>query len=219
MEKKLTLYINAEYTSPYAMSVYVSLIEKGIPFELKKVDLTKKENQQEPYLSFSPAGKVPTLVEGEFALFESSAIEEYLEEAFPPPHHQALYPRDIQARALARQIQAWLRSDLMLLRQERPTTVIFKGPITTPLSEAAQAEAEKLCRVVEAILPLNSTNLFGLWSIADTDLALMLNRLVMNGDHIPARLNEYALVQWERPSVQAWMSLNKNEEVSVYQSR
>jgi glutathione S-transferase len=212
MEKKLTLYIDAAQTSPYALSVYISLIEKGIPFALKKVDLTKKENQQSAYLHYSPAGKVPVLVHEDFALFESSAIEEYLEEIFPPPHYQELYPRDIPARALARQMQAWLRSDLMVLRQERPTTVIMGAPITTPLSEAAQAEAEKLCRVAETILPLNSTNLFGLWSIADTDLALMLNRLVRNGDHVPPRLNEYALIQWERPSVQAWMTLSQDAQ-------
>jgi len=49
--------------------------------------------------------------------------------------------------------------------------------------------------------------LFDAWCIADVDLALMLNRLVLNGDAVPARLADYAKRQWERPSVRAWVTL------------
>ncbi len=65
---------------------------------------------------------LPTLVHGDFALVESSAIAEYLEEAFPGA---VLYPENLRDRARARQFQAWLRSDLMPLREERPTSVMF----------------------------------------------------------------------------------------------
>ncbi|MGV8577848.1 glutathione transferase, partial [Pseudomonas aeruginosa] len=47
------------------------------------------------------------------------------------------------------------------------------------------------------------------WCIADTDLALMLNRLVMHGDPVPERLRHYAHKQWQRPSVQAWLALSE----------
>jgi glutathione S-transferase len=53
----------------------------------------------------------------------------------------------------------------------------------------------------------NPANLFGEWSIADVDLALMLNRLILNGDRVPAALVDYAQRQWQRPSVQAWVNL------------
>jgi hypothetical protein len=46
--------------------------------------------------------------------------------------------------------------------------------------------------------------LFEAWSIADVDLSLMLNRLVCNGDEVPAMLADYASRQWERPAVQEW---------------
>ena len=47
----------------------------------------------------------------------------------------------------------------------------------------------------------------GDWCIADTDLALMLQRLVAHGDELPAPLERYARRQWERPTVQAWLAL------------
>jgi glutathione S-transferase len=58
------------------------------------------------------------------------------------------------------------------------------------------------------LLPEGQQNLFGEWSIADTDLALMLNRLILNGDDVPERLKEYASFQWQRASVQLWLALS-----------
>jgi glutathione S-transferase len=79
---------------------------------------------------------VPTLIDRDFALSESSAIVEYLDDTFPDP---PIFPADRQQRVRARQVQAWLRSDFMPVRQERPTPTIFYGqPVATPLSEAAQ---------------------------------------------------------------------------------
>lgn len=41
------------------------------------------------------------------------------------------------------------------------------------------------------------------------DLALMLNRLVANADEVPEMLAAYVQHQWQRPSVQAWVELNR----------
>jgi len=51
-----------------------------------------------------------------------------------------------------------------------------------------------------------SPNLFGEWCIADVDLGLMLNRLILNGDSVPQRLVDYARHQWQPPSVQLWIA-------------
>ncbi|MDP7758402.1 glutathione transferase, partial [Acinetobacter baumannii] len=129
---------------------------------------------------------------------------EYLEELYPDT---AIYPKDIQARARARQIQAWLRSDLVALRTERPTDVIFIQPKSTPLSEEGKKAAEKLFFVAEKLLASDAEFLFGSWSIVDAELALMLQRLIQNGDAVSERLKNYALQQWQRPSVQKWLAL------------
>jgi Glutathione S-transferase, C-terminal domain len=50
------------------------------------------------------------------------------------------------------------------------------------------------------LLSHGGENLFDHWSIADVDLALMLNRLILDGDEVPVRLVRYARAQWARPS-------------------
>ena len=106
-------------------------------------------------------------------------------------------------------MQAWLRSDLMPIRQERPTEVVFYGYCGAPLTPAANMVAQKLFSAATALLSADTADLFGTWCIADTDLALMLNRLVLNGDPVPRKLEDHAARQWERPSVQRWLELNR----------
>lgn len=153
----------------------------------------------------SLTGKIPSLIHGDFALAESSAIIEYLEEVFPPPAFPSVFPAGVQQRARARQLQAWIRSDLLALRQDRPTTVMFGQPTDASLSEAGRTDAKKLIRVADSLIGDDAGNLFGAWSIVDTELAVTLNRLVANGDPIPEKLSRFVQTQWARPSVQAWV--------------
>ncbi|CZZ95474.1 glutathione S-transferase [Bordetella ansorpii] len=205
MVAPLTLYVDAAFLSPYAMSAFVALAEKGLPMQLRPVDLGCGEQRMRPYLARSLTGRVPALTHEDFHLAESCAIAQYLEEAFPAPGHPALYPPGLRSRAQARQMQAWLRSDLQALRLDRPTEVVFEHPVNTPLSDAGQAAAAKLVRVAQALLAHGGPNLFGDWCIADTDLALMLQRLARNGDELPSELRSYADAQWQRPAVQLWV--------------
>ena len=122
--------------------------------------------------------------------------------------HQRLKDHDLQKRARARQIQAWLRSDLMPIREERSTAVVFDGAKMPDLSEAGRQSAEKLFATATTLLAHGGQNLFGEWSIADADLALMLNRLVLNGDKVPEALADYASFQWQRASIQRYVALS-----------
>lgn len=199
---ELLLYVDAQFASPYAMSAFVSIQEKGLPFEIKTIDLGANENHDPLYAATSVTRRVPTLVHNGFSLSESSAISEYIDDVFAG---LPLYPAEPQARAQARQVQAWLRSDLMPIRQQRPTEVVFYAAGRPPLSKDGLVAAEKLIAAAQRLLPLEAEYLFGRWCIADVDLALMLNRLIMNGDAVPERLAAYARRQWERPSVQLWV--------------
>ena len=203
---KPQLYVDAQYASPYALSVYVALTEKKIPFDLKVVDLDAGENLRPEYRERSVTARVPMFVHDGFALSESTAITEYLEETYFPPRAPLVFPTKATERARARQVQAWLRSDFMPIRQERPTSVIFFARTDAPLSDAARSAADKLFAAADALVG-PSGHLFDDWCIADTDLALMLNRLVLNGDGVPPRLADYARSQWQRPSVQGWVQL------------
>ena len=202
----LHLYVDSLFTSPYAMSVFVALREKGLAFETLTLDLDAGQTQAADYAQRSLTQRVPTLVDGDFALSESSAITEYLDQAYPETR---VYPADVQQRARARQVQAWLRSDLLPIRQERSTLVVFCGQKRPPLSAEAQAVATKLISAAQALLADNREYLCGQWSIADVDLAVMLNRLILNGDAMPAQLVAYAQRQWQRPSVREWVELRR----------
>jgi glutathione S-transferase len=196
------LYADSQFTSPYAMSAFVALTEKLLPFEVRILDLANGANNATEYARTSLTQRVPTLIDGDFALSESSALAEYLNDAYPDP---PIFPTDLRKRARARQVQAWLRSDFMPIRQERPTPTVFCRPVCTPLSSAAQISSQKLCAAASELLSHGGEDLFGQWSIADVDLALMLNRLILNGDQVPVRLVRCAKMQWERPSVQRWV--------------
>lgn len=198
----MKLFVDSLYDSPYAMSAFVALQEKSLPFDMHPIDLGGGKHHEADYAKASITHRVPTLVDGDFTLSESSAIEEYLEEAYPTTR---IYPTDLRQRARARQVQAWLRSDLMPIRDERPTHSIFFRPTGKPLSVSAQAALRVLLEATEELLPQGGEHLFGRWSIADTDLALMLYRLIANGDKLPARIELFARAQWARPSVQQWV--------------
>jgi glutathione S-transferase len=204
MSDELVLYGNQGWTSPYVFSAFVALREKGLPFTVKLLSLEKQEHQRPAFRDPSITGRVPALRHGDFWLAESSAIAEYLEEAFPPPRFARLYPADPQARARVRMVQALVRSDFMPVRTERSTTQLFQGEKPKALTRAAQAAAERLCRIAAALLPSADAHLAGAFTIADADLSLMLMRLVNAGDPVPPHLEAWARRLWERPSIRSW---------------
>ncbi|MGB3494409.1 MAG: glutathione transferase [Elainellaceae cyanobacterium] len=200
---KLKLYVDSQYASPYALSVFVALTEKDLAFEIIEVDLAKNENLSHEFSLISITSRVPVLEHQGFNLSESSAITEYIEETFAGI---SLYPKLPNKKAQARQIQAWLRSDLMPIKVERSTQVVYYKPSESPLSGAAQQAAQKLFFVSNCFLKNGQDHLFGSWCIADVELSLMLHRLILNGDTVPENLVNYAKSQWLRPSVQKWVN-------------
>jgi glutathione S-transferase len=206
MSAPVVLYADPFWVSPYVFSSFVALREKDLVFEVVTIDLSKGEHRREPFRSSSLTARVPALDDHGFWLSESNAIAEYLEEAYPPPEHRRLFPADPRQRARARQLMAFLRSDLGPLRDERPTEMVFYGEmIGAPLSEAALRATRKLIDVAEQLLPAGATTAFDEWSVADADLALALRRVASDGDLLPARLRDYAAIQWARPSVRAYV--------------
>lgn len=209
MSDELTLYGTADFASPYVFSAFVTLKEKGLSFRLEPLALDKGEHHRPEYRDPSLTGRVPALRHGEFWLAESSAIDEYLEDVFAPPKYPRLYPADLRAKARVRMVQVLLRSDFMPIREERPTSAVFLGAPVKPFTPAGQAAAERFLRIAEALVPKGSDFIAGAFSPADADLALMLMRLIANGDPVPERLRGYASAIWARPSVREWLANTK----------
>jgi len=83
--------------STYSRRVLIAFAEKQIAHELVVVDMVARRHREQPYLSLNPYGRVPTLEEDGFVLFESTAILDYLEATRPTP---PLLPADARGRAL-----------------------------------------------------------------------------------------------------------------------
>jgi glutathione S-transferase len=206
----LVLHGNSTWTSPYVLSCFVALREKGLAFEVLDVALDRGAHFDPAFAAQSLTSRVPVLLDGDLALSESSAIVEYLEDAYPAPAHPRALPADTRARARARQVMAWVRSDLMPIREERSAEYVFyphdRLEPFAPLSAAGQRAAGKLLAAAERLVPAGGGPLFGAWCIADTDLAMMLQRLVRTGHDVPARIRGYAEAEFDRPAVRAFVT-------------
>jgi glutathione S-transferase len=93
------------YTFPQSSNsrkVRIALIEKGLEFERIPIDLTKKEQKNPEYLKINPFGQVPALDDEGFIVYDSTVINEYLEDEYPYP---PLLPKDSDGRARARMME------------------------------------------------------------------------------------------------------------------
>jgi glutathione S-transferase len=93
------------YTFPASSNsrkVRMALIEKGLEFERINVDLSKREQKNPEYLKIHPFGQVPALDDEGFILYDSTIINEYLEDEYPYP---PLMPKDSEGRARARMME------------------------------------------------------------------------------------------------------------------
>lgn len=91
-----TIQLYSAKACPYAHRTRLVLLEKNIPFELTEIDL---QNKPEWFSQISRYGKVPAIKHGEAEIYESSIINEYLNDVFPEP---PLLPTDPGKRAIAR---------------------------------------------------------------------------------------------------------------------
>ena len=92
----MTVELYSASVCPFAHRTRLTLMEKGIDFQLTEIDLNNKPDW---FSEVSPYGKVPVIKHGNYRIWESAIINEYLDEAFPNP---PLMPKTPGERALAR---------------------------------------------------------------------------------------------------------------------
>ncbi len=125
--------------SPYSWRVFLALEHKRIPYELEVLSFSAGDTRKPEFIAINPRHHVPTIVDDGFALWESGAILEYLDERFPSKDAAtSLYPGDIRERArirrIVQEIASYLDADGL-------------GPIFTEhFSEGAKGDAEKTAK-------------------------------------------------------------------------
>ena len=80
--------------SPYAWRVQLALEHKALPYERKVLSFAAGDTRKPEFVALNPRHEVPTIVDGDFVLYESNAIAEYLEEAYPG-RGAPLFPGDV----------------------------------------------------------------------------------------------------------------------------
>ncbi len=109
--------------SPFAWRIHLALEHKKVPYELRMLSFSAGDLRKPEFLALNPRHKVPTILDGDFSLYESSPIGEYLEERFP---EHPLFPRDQKQRAIARRIVAEVGQYFYEASRPLTTNLFFK---------------------------------------------------------------------------------------------
>jgi glutathione S-transferase len=208
MRDRLVLYIGEKNISSWSMRGYVALAAKGLDFEERTI-LLREDKDRSQRRRVSPTGRVPVLHHGALVIPDSLAIIEYLEEAFPPPAHPALWPADRERRAQARWLSAAMHSGFTKLREGMSFNLCFLPKPPRPTGEALVEAAEMLALWEETLVRRSAPGpfLFGDFGAADVMFAPAIVRLTafrVPTDRTP-RAAAYMETVLAHPSVKRWM--------------
>lgn len=96
----LTFYCGSG--SPFAWRVWLALEAKQVPYDLKMISFSDGDHKKPEFLALNPRHRVPVIVDGDFVLYESAAITEYLDEQYATGTR--LFPGDARRRARVRRL-------------------------------------------------------------------------------------------------------------------
>jgi glutathione S-transferase len=207
----LTLYIGNKNYSSWSMRPWVLLTQAGIPFkeEMVRFDSFNQNSQFKKAINtVSPTGKVPLLMDGDLAIWDTLAISEYLAEKFPEKN---LWPKDARARSVARSVCAEMHSSFTGLRTHCGMNIEANLCAAGALAMRDKPQvAADLARIVQMWTLLLSTYkgpmLFGEFSIADAYYAPVCMRIVGYGLPVPDVISEYVARVKALTSVSRWMA-------------
>ncbi len=205
------LYIGNKNYSSWSMRPWVLMRQAGITFDevMVRFDSFDADSDFKRALKdVNPVGKVPVLVDGDLAIWDTLAIAEYLAERFP---NKALWPTDPKARARARSVCAEMHAGFTALRNACPMNIEASLPDVGALAwrdkPAVRADVARLEAMWTALLNTHGgPMLFGDFSIADAYFAPVCMRLRTYGLPVSSTVSAYVDRVVALPGVAAWIS-------------
>ena len=178
----LQLVIGNKNYSSWSMRPWVLMAQLGIAFDERKLRLdfgTPASTFHREVAALSPAGRVPVLLDGGFAVWDSLAIVEYLHERFPD---LGVWPADGRARARARSLCAEMHAGFAALRTHCPMNIEAHLPeVGQRIWREQEAVRRDLTRIeamwAEALAASGGPFLFGAFSAVDAYYAPVCMRL------------------------------------------
>ena len=205
----LTLFIGNKAYSSWSLRPWLLLRTLDIPF-VEGVTPLYVEGSREKMLREAPTGKVPVLRDGDFVVWDSLAIVEYLAEKFPKKN---IWPKDVRDRARARSLSAEMHSGFQALRQAAPTN-FRRDKRATPreIDDAARADLRR----IEAIFAgARGPFLFGAFSAADAFFAPVVSRIDTYALPLATSAQKYADAVLALPAFAAWREGARAEDWAI----
>ncbi len=200
----LRLIIGNKNYSSWSFRPWIAMRHAGIEFTDEVIPLYQPGSRAH-ILKYSPAGKVPVLLDGDMAIWESLAILEHLAEKFPAV---GLWPSEPRARAHARAISAEMHAGFAALRNRCPMNM--RRP---PKTRALTPEVEQDVKRIEAIWADSRARfgqsgpfLLGAFGAADAMYAPVVSRFSSYAIPVGAPALGYMQTMMALPAWKEWAS-------------
>ena len=194
---------NKNYSS-WSLRAWLALRQSGAAFEEIQLWIDEDPDRQHR-LRHSPAGRVPVLLDGDFAVWDTLAIGEYLAERFPDA---GLWPAAPRARARARSLCAEMHAGFEALRTVMP----MNCSVVKPARDRGPAVAAEVERIVElwsdtrAEFGADGDFLFGQPSLADVFFAPVASRFRTYSIPLHGAATTYRDAVLAQPAMRDWMA-------------
>lgn len=189
---------------PFCQKVRVVLAEKDLEYEKIFVDLRKGEQKSPDFLRLNPYGKVPVLIDEDDVIYDSTIIDEYLQDEYP---HPSLMPEDSGGRARARMLEDYCDNSFI------PPTTLLLSQLRRPEAERdmqrveqARNDLQRCLRYIAEVLGTREYLVGSSFTLADAAFAPRLMLLGRLGIEIDPSLS--AVAEWierlrQRPSIRS----------------
>ena len=210
-----TLVIANRNYSSWSFRAWLYLTESGVPFEEVRIPLFTAD-WSEQILRYSPAGRVPVLIDGDLSIWDSTAIIEHVREQHPGAIG---WPTDGKARAFARSISAEMHSGFLAVRDELPQNLRARRSLDrNQLSDGCQQQIQRIEAIWETCYEASGDRgpwLFGDLSIADIMYAPVALRFRTYGIALRGRAQRFLEAVESLESVRSWCAAAEQEREAI----
>ncbi|TLY93424.1 MAG: glutathione S-transferase [Gammaproteobacteria bacterium] len=176
--------------TPNGWKISIALEEMGLPYEVRVIDFATQEQKADWYLKLNPNGRIPTLDDDGFIMFESGAILTYLAEKTGK-----FLPRDVHGRSRVLQWLMFQMSGIGPMMGQANVFFRYFPEKIQPVIERYQREVMRLFGVLDRQLASHEY-IAGQYSIADMALWPWVSGYEWSGVSVA-----------EFPSLERWLAL------------